>query len=342
MDHFPPMLTWQKIVLKLRNPFRLSYGTSETREAYWIRLHRDEGWGEGTIPPYYQISSLAMESYWERISKRNILLPDTVDDIAEWIDPTGPAPARCGLEIALYDRIARKQNQPLYQTLGLKRPEAKPSSFTIAVDTVIAMTEIALKVNHFPIIKVKLAGDTLDIERLAAVRKACPDAILLVDANAGWKFDQAITYLDDLMKFDVALLEQPLEAADIAGMGRLQKETNIPIVADESVQSIYDIERLANVGVRGVNIKLMKVGGIGPALEMIKKAADFDMQIMLGCMIETSIGTTAMAHLSGLAQWLDLDASMLISNDPFTGMHFDEHAVVSVSDQPGIGVSLKT
>lgn len=336
------MLTWEKITLKLRKPFRLSYGTSEERQAYWIRLNNDEGWGEGTIPPYYNVSSAIMEDYWRNTDLRGEALPDQFEAIANWIDPDGPAPARAAIDLALHDYLSKKQGLPLYAALGLDRPLPKPSSFTIAVDTPAAMAEEATRVLHFPIIKVKLGGDDQDIQRLEAVREARPDARLLVDANAGWDPAQAEGYLKHLEHLNVELLEQPLGPSEIEGMGRLQALTSIPIVADESVRTLKDVKDLAKAGVRGVNIKLMKVGGLSPALEMIRLARHYRMKIMLGCMIETSIGLTAMSHLAGLADWLDLDASLLVSNDPFEGMSFDETATVRVTDRPGIGVRLRS
>jgi L-alanine-DL-glutamate epimerase-like enolase superfamily enzyme len=142
----------------------------------------------------------------------------------------------------------------------------------------------------------------------------------------------------DLERLHVELLEQPLEKLDFEGMGSLQSKTSIPIVADESVQTADDIEALAKCGVKGVNVKLMKVGGLSPGLKMIKQAKDLGMRVMLGCMIETAIGTTAMAHLSSFADCLDLDASLLIIDDPFIGMTINKNAMVHIQPRPGIGV----
>ena len=109
-------------------------------------------------------------------------------------------------------------------------------------------------------------------------------------------------------------------------------------MADESCQSLADVEALAAAGVRGINLKLMKAGGLGPGVKMLRRACDLGMQVMLGCMIETSVGVTAMAHLAGLADWLDLDGPLLIANDPFDGIRYDEHGVIHLPDRPGIGV----
>ncbi len=337
-----PQLTWQKITLKLRIPFRLSYGTSEERLAYWIRLKNDEGWGEGTIPPYYGVNTDEMELCWKKVSESMVPFPDDPENISSWVGTDGPAPARCALDIALHDRIARANNLPLYKLVGLSKPEPKISSYTISIDTPAEMAKKALQANNFSIIKVKLGSDDLDMDRLHAIRDVRPDVQLRLDANAGWTLDNAIGYIRDLERFRLEMIEQPLNKDDIKGMGIIQSQTDIPIVADESVQTLKNIEDLASAGVKGVNIKLMKVGGLSPALKMIKRSRELGLKVMLGCMVETSIGTTAMAHLGSLAEWLDLDASALIANDPFDGMIFDDFGTVKIPDRVGNGVVLKS
>jgi L-alanine-DL-glutamate epimerase-like enolase superfamily enzyme len=332
-------LHWELLTLQLRNPFRLSYGVTETRQAYWIRLAEDEGWGEGTIPPYYRVDASAMTACWERAAKQTVPLPDEFDQIPHWL-PEGPAPARSALELALADRIAKRRGVPLHRLLGLPEPANLATSFTIAIDTPDAMARMAREIVDYPIIKLKLGSDD-DESRVRAVREARPDAKLRVDANAGWTFDGAVAHLRWLEQYDLELIEQPLPREQHKQMGELQRHTRIPVVADESVQTMDDIEQLGVAGVRGINLKLMKVGGLTSALKILKRSRELGMQVMLGCMIETSLGTTAMAHLAGLADWIDLDAPLLISNDPFEGIGYDRNARITVPDRPGIGVIRK-
>ncbi len=339
MSH-PSRLTWEKITLQLRNPFWLSYGVSETRQAFWIRLADDSGWGEGTIPPYYGVDQNDSFACWEQASRSERPFPDDPLEVIDWVGQDGPAPARCALELALYDRIARQQGLPLYQLLGLPYPAAKPTSFTIAIDAPEQMARMAKEISDYPIIKIKLGSDD-DQARLAAVRAARPDARLRVDPNAGWSRQETLDRLPILESYNLELLEQPLDRNDIAGLGLIQKHTSITVVADESVHSLADIDRLGEAGVKGLNVKLMKVGGITNALKIIQRGREYGMQIMVGCMIETSIGITAVAALAGLADWLDLDAPLLVSNDPFRGITFDKNANVYLPDRPGIGVILK-
>jgi L-Ala-D/L-Glu epimerase len=162
-----------------------------------------------------------------------------------------------------------------------------------------------------------------------------------VDANAGWTSEQAIAHLQWLEKYGIELIEQPLAPDQIKAMGELQGQTSIPIVADESVQRIDDIDLLARAGVGGVNLKVMKAGGVTQALRMLNRARNLGMKVMLGSMIETSLGTTAMAHLGGGADWIDLDAPLLISNDPFEGIQYEPNALIRIPNRPGIGVRRK-
>jgi len=334
------LFTWEKLTLKMQNPFTLSYGSSDIREVFWIRLINDEGWGEAAIPPYYGVKQEDMIDFWQKMSSCGKSLPDEVGQVQAWIHENGPRPARCALEMALLDRMARKAGQPLYEFLGLPKPEPKATSFTVAIASPERMAEIASSVPGYPVIKIKMGSED-DLVRLEAVRKARPDAALYVDANAGWTREEAVKYLDAMQAYDLALVEQPLAKEDIEGLGMLQAHTRIPIVADESLQSEADVERIAAAGVRGVNLKIMKLGGILPALRIVQRARHLGLSLMFGQMIETSLATTAMMHLSSGAAWLDLDAPKLITNDPFSGVTYDETARISVPGGPGIGVTLK-
>ncbi len=331
-------LTWHLHTLHLRNPFRLAYGVSETRHSFWIRLADDEGWGEAAIPPYYGITDDAMIAVWEAAARRAEPFPDNPAVIPAWIGAEGPAPARCALDLALHDRIGRQQGVPLHALLDLPTPRPMPTSFTIAIAEPDEMARLASAAAHCPILKIKLGSDD-DASRLAAVRGARPDAILRVDANAGWTAEEAVAQLCRLERYGLEMVEQPTARDDIAGLGYVQAHTDLPIVADESVQSLSDVEALAAAGVRGINLKLQKVGGLGPGLRIARRARELGLRILLGCMIETSLGVTAMAHLSGLADWLDLDAPLLISNDPFEGIYYGPDLRVHLPDRPGIGAN---
>lgn len=335
-----PRFTWQSLTLQLRDPFGLSYGTTETRRAYWLRLAGDEGWGEEAIPPYYGVTEAALEAYWQAAANREEPFPEDLGGITAWVGEDGPAPARCALDLALHDRLARRAGVPLYRLLDLPAPKPLPTSFTVSISSPEEMARQAAAAAVFPIIKVKL-GSSDDAARLAAVRAARPDARLRVDANAGWLPLDAVDYLDQLAHYGIEMIEQPVARDDFEGLAYVQAHTELPVIADESVRTPVDLERLAALGIRGVNLKLQKAGGIGPALAMLRRARELGLAVMLGCMIETSLGVTAVAHLAGLADWLDLDAPLLIDNDPFTGLSFDETACLHLPDRPGIGAALR-
>lgn len=333
----PACLTWEMVTLRLHNPFRLAYGASDTRQAFILRLADNLGYGEGTIPPYYQIDAEQMIAFWREAARCQIPFPNDPCDVPAWVGSAGPAPARSAIDLALHDRIARQRGAPLFVTLGLPPPKVMPTSFTISIDTPSVMAHMALDMKAYPILKVKLGSDD-DAARLAAIRAARPDARLRIDANAGWTYAEAATRIERLLPYQIELIEQPLARHEIKAMGRLQRICPVPIVADESVQSLQDVERLAAAGVQGINLKLMKVGGLSPAIAMLQRAQQLGLHVMLGCMVETSLGTTAMAHLSGAAEWIDLDAPLLIANDPFEGIRYDAGGNIYLPQRPGIGV----
>lgn len=340
MTNSTARLTWQAITLKLQNPFRVSYGVSDTRQAFWLRLADDAGWGEAAIPPYYNISDEAMTAFWTAAAQRSDPFPDDPADIAAWVGEEGSAPARCALDLALHDRIGRLRNLPLYQLLNLPKPKPLATAFTIGIHSPEAMAQQAAQVASYPILKLKLGGGD-DEACVAAVRAARPDAEICVDVNGGWAVAEAAKQAQTLLRYNLSFIEQPVAKDEIEAMGQVQAAVNVPVVADESVQTADDVQRLAAVGVQGINLKLMKLGGLTPTLRLVEQAQALGLHIMLGCMVETSLGVTAMAHLAGIAEWLDLDAPLLIANDPFDGLHYEKQAGLHIPNRPGIGVVYK-
>jgi L-alanine-DL-glutamate epimerase-like enolase superfamily enzyme len=244
--------------------------------------------------------------------------------------------ARAALETALLDLQAQAAGRPLHAVLGADPSAAPPTSFSIGLDEPDIVAErVARAVRRgFRVIKIKLGGDH-DVATLDAVR-AVFGGTLRVDANTGWRdLDRAIGMAMACADRDVEFIEQPMPKHALRDLGRLQEASPLPIVADESAETIDDLPNLAGV-VAGVNVKLMKCGGPLEALAMIERARELGLGVMLGCMVETSVAITAMAHLGGLADWLDLDGNLLIANDPFEGVAVAEGRL-ELPDRPGLG-----
>jgi L-alanine-DL-glutamate epimerase-like enolase superfamily enzyme len=188
----------------------------------------------------------------------------------------------------------------------------------------------------YPILKVKLGSDH-DEEILTVIRDVAPDKVLRVDANAAWTPKRALGMMDVLVRHGVEFVEQPLPAHDLDGMRFVRERSPLPIIADESCLVATDIPRLAGA-VDGINIKLSKCGGLREALKMIAVARAHGMLVMMGCMIETSLGITTAAHMTPLVDFADLDGAALLANDPCRGASI-EGGVIAIPDAPGLGVT---
>jgi L-alanine-DL-glutamate epimerase-like enolase superfamily enzyme len=246
----------------------------------------------------------------------------------------GNAAARAALSAALHDLVGKRLNLPLYRLWGLDPCSAPKSTFTIGLD---APERIQAKVHEaaaFPILKVKLGTDR-DLEILRAIREVT-DKELRVDANCGWTVKRAISMLPVLSEFGVTVLEQPLPPQDLEGLAAITAQSEIPIIADVRCKTVTDIPPLGGK-VGGLNIKLAKCGGLREALRMIAVARAHGLMVMVGCMIETSLGITAAAHLTPLVDIVDLDGAALLDNDPFVGAAIDG-GQVTLPSGPGLGV----
>lgn len=246
--------------------------------------------------------------------------------------------ARAALETALLDLQAQGAGLPLHEALDAPAPEAPETDFSVGLDEPEVVAERVARAARrgFRIVKLKLGG-TRDEETLQAVRAAF-EGVLRVDANTGWRdHEQAVQMVRLCAEAGVEFVEQPMPRHALVDLARLQAASPIPIVADESAETLEDLPNLAGV-VAGVNIKLMKCGGPLEALAMIRLARELGLRVMLGCMVETSVAITAMAHLAALADWLDLDGNLLLAGDPFEGAGV-ESGRLRLPERPGIGVA---
>jgi L-alanine-DL-glutamate epimerase-like enolase superfamily enzyme len=247
----------------------------------------------------------------------------------------GNGAAKCALDIALHDLAGKALGLPIHRLLGFSA-EIPPTDFTLGLDEAAVVAERARRSAHFPALKIKMGGPH-DLATLEAVR-AVYDGPIRVDANLGWTPESATTILPELVRLGVELIEQPFPARRYAWLRDLQGISPLPIVADESAVTIEDLDALVGV-VDGVNVKLAKCGGVGPAARMLTRARELGFRTFLGCMEETSVGIAASAAVASLAEWLDLDGCLLLADDPFTGLELGADCRWRLTDAPGHGVT---
>jgi L-alanine-DL-glutamate epimerase-like enolase superfamily enzyme len=324
-------LTWEPITLDLKTTFRIAHGASEQRHNVLVYL--GEGIGEAAGVPYLGESQTVILDYLNSVVEH---FKDDSIEIEKSLEalPLGSSSGRAALDIALHDLWGKRQGIPLYQLLGIRLEQTPSTSLTIAMDHPEKMAQKA-KRSGWPIIKIKL-GSADDEAIVRSIREET-DAAIRVDANASWTREQADRLIPRLAEYGLELVEQPLIVGDIEGLRWLRdRNPGVKIFADESIRSPQNVIDHAGA-VDGVVIKLMKSGGIRSAMQMIEIARSFDMQIMLSCMVESSVGVTAAAHLASLCEYIDLDGPLLIRNDPYRGVLY-RGAKLVLPEGPGLGV----
>ena len=243
--------------------------------------------------------------------------------------------AKCALDIALHDLVGKVTGRPVYELVGLS-PEIPPTDFTLGLDAPAVVAERARRAGAFPALKIKVGG-AADLATLRAVR-AVYGGPLRVDANTGWTPETAEALVPELVDLGVELIEQPFPAARLDWLADLQQASPLPIVADESCVTIEDLDAVVGL-VAGVNVKLAKCGGVGPAARMLARARELGFRTFLGCMEETSVGIAASAAAASLAEWADLDGCLLLADDPFEGLELGTDHRWQLTMAPGLGVS---
>ena len=298
-----------------------------------------EGWGEADPSSFYGESLETVLKAFERLGPHLPLDPFDLEAAeARWAQvlPKNWS-ARAALSAALHDLVGKALGQPLWRLWGLDPGKAPLSSFTIGLDTTEKIRDKVREAKAYPILKIKLGTDR-DEDILKTIRDAT-DKPIRVDANAGWDVARAKQMIPKLKEFGVEFLEQPLVPEDLDGLvevRRVAAKHHIPIVVDESCLVAADIPRLAGRA-DGINIKLAKCGSLREALRMIATARAHSMLVMVGCMIETSLGITAAAHFTPLVDAADLDGAALTVDDPFSGATIDQ-GQIRLPREPGLGV----
>ncbi len=336
----PASIETRIVRLNLKHTWTTTMSSSEYRDNLHLRYTCDGVTGLGEGAPIVRYSENA-------VSARSAVA--SVADYFRGADPwqfekvmaevfrriRGEYAAKAALDIALMDWIGRKLGVPLYRYFGLDPADAPVTTISIGIDTPEVTRRKVAEAAQFPVLKIKvgLKTDEATIEAVRSVTKKP----LRVDANEGWKDkEEAVRKINWLESQGVEFVEQPLPAAMLEETRWVRSRVHIPIIADEACLHPADIPRLA-ASFDGVNIKLMKAGGMLEAMRMIQMARALGLKTMLGCMIESSIGVTAAAHLSPLVDYADLDGNLLIANDPFSGVSVREGKLV-LPDAPGLGL----
>jgi len=326
-------LTARKQTLRLAETFVISRGAEDEAEVVVVEIHRDgvSGFGEAAPIDRYDESAGSALAWLEAVTLGDD--PFAVDEQLAALPP-GEQAARAAVDAALHDLQGKLTGKPVYGLLGVPRI-GPPTSWTVWLGDPDDMARRAERaaVRGFRRLKLKLGGrDGLDLERVLAVR-AVTDLPLQCDVNEYWSLDEALEYLPQM---NLEYCEQPLPAGDPDGP-ELKRRAPLPIYVDEDCHTAADVAVCAERA-HGVNIKLAKSGGIREAVRIVEAARGLGLGVMLGCMIESGLGISAGAHISGLMDHVDLDGNLLLAEDPWPGVAFEDGIQVP-ADRPGLGVA---
>lgn len=332
-------LRYETLDLKLHRPFTISRGTQHYAYNVCVQLGDGDinGLGEAAPSEHYgeiQRTVLAVLEYLQPVLGDVPLALAALHEAMEHAIHLNPA-AKAAVDMAAYDLLGKRAGIPVYTLLGLDPQRTPLTSYTIGIDTPEDMADKAREAAAYPILKVKV-GTGNDVQNLKAIREARPDATIRVDANEAWTAKEAVASIERITPFDIEFVEQPVSGPDLEGLGHVRDAVSIPVIADESCIVPADVPRVAAY-VDGINIKLMKCGGIYPALQMIHLARAHNLAVMMGCMIESSLSITAAAQLSPLLDYADLDGHVLIDDDPYVGVTIEDGRLI-LPDAPGLGV----
>ena len=334
------LVRYRKFELAFKHPFTISRGTKTHQPTFVVQLEHfgNKGFGEAPAIAYYHIPVEKMISDLEAkktfIEKYAFTDPERYWHYLHHLFPQNNFLV-CALDIAAWDLFGKLRQQPLYRLWGLKTEKSPVTDYTIGIDSIEKMVE-KMKEKPWPIYKIKL-GTENDIAIIQALRKHS-DAVLRVDANSGWEVEEALRIIPVLKQLGVEFIEQPLSKDNWEGMKILREKSSLPLYADESCVTEHDVQKCAGY-FHGINIKLTKCGGITPARRMIKQARSLGLEVMVGSMNESTIGTAAIAHLLPLIDHVDMDGPLLLAEDLATGISFDNGRAI-YSNKPGLGVQL--
>lgn len=318
--------------------FRIAVGARTHHDNVLVKIQHEglEGWGEASPSHYYGETRPLMEEAlrtWEPHLGDDPFALEAIEARLHGV-LEGHGAAHAALDMALYDWIGKKLGQPVWKLLGLDRTTTPVSCVTLGMAAPEEMEKKLETVLDFPRIKVKL-GAPGDVENLKRIR-ARFKGMLQVDANTAWSPADAVRVLRQIEPLGVELVEQPVAREDLDGLKWVHDRSPIPVFADECCHTLADLGNLKG-RCSGVNLKIMKAGGLREMLRMIHACRALGLRIMLGSMVETSLALSAAAQVGPLADYLDLDGHWLLRHDPFRGAP-GEHGAIVLSDRPGLGV----
>ncbi len=328
--------------LELKHAFGIASGTRNTTPVMLTEIEWEGviGYGEASMPPYLGESHQTAAEFLSRLQLEQFHDPFQMEEILTYVDGVaeGNYAAKASVDIALHDLVGKLLGQPWYKIWGYNPEKTPNTSYTIGIDSLEMIREKVQEASDFRILKIKL-GSNADKQIIQTIRNLT-DVPLCVDANQGWPDKcMALDMIHWLSEQGVCFVEQPLPKQQIDDMAWITERSPIPTIADESVQRSTDV--LCAHGVfSGINIKLMKSGGMREAHKMLDLAKSLGLKVMIGCMTETSCAISAAAQLSPMVDWADLDGALLIKNDLFRGMELENGKIV-LMDRPGIGIEKK-
>jgi L-alanine-DL-glutamate epimerase-like enolase superfamily enzyme len=330
------------LTLRTTHPYTIARGGAREWRVVWVRLIDDdgtEGWGEAAPSRFYGESAdsvvSSLRGFAPLLERADPWAIDTIELELERALRFNAA-AKVAVSAALHDLAGKRLGVPLYKMWGLDPARAPQSSFTIGIGDKAELKRKVKDAAEYPVLKVKLGTDR-DAEIIRTVREAAPSALLRIDANAAWTARQALQMMDVLVECGVEFVEQPLPPHDIAGLRFVRERAPLPIIADESCLTNTDIPKLVGA-VDGINIKLAKCASLREALRMVGTARAHGLRVMMGCMVESSLGIAAASHLAPLLDYADLDGAALLANDPFVGPSIAGGSI-AIPTTPGLGVS---
>jgi len=323
------------------HPFRIARGVQTSARVFLFHLEWEgiAGVGESCPPPYYGETPDTVASAAGLIEGRLDGEPEAVKDRVAHGDLrqvlAAHASVRAALDMALWDIIGKREGKPVYALLGLDPGETPATSFSIGIDAPSVVDKKVDEAAPYHILKMKMGvpGDVALLDRVLARS----GKTVRVDANEGWDLETALNMSRELAHKGIEFMEQPIHHEREQDLAELKRLSPLPIILDESIINPEDVAVRCDQG-HGINIKLMKCGGLTPALALVEQARAHALKVMLGCMLETSVGITAAAHVSPLVDYADLDGNLLLADDPYVGVTVSNSKLV-LPDSPGLGVA---